>query len=147
KIKPRPGRALWVDGDAAFAVEFFHLSKTARHPVTIHVLADGVSRRLHYDRDMFVYEDPALAKRLPDDLGFAGFHVMVPHFRSLDRAVMETDWLAFLGASYFRSSGDLDQYGLSARGIAVNTGMDAPEPFPRFSAFWLQRPAPGSHSI
>src|SRR5699024_1440003 len=49
--------------------------------------------------------------------------------------------------SYFRSSGELGQYGISARGVAVNTGLDAPEPFPRFSAFWLQRSEPGRHSI
>lgn len=147
KIKPRAGQALWADSDSLFAVEFFHLSKTARIPVAINVVTDGVSRRLQYDRDMFSYGDPALARKLPDDLGFAGFRVMVPNFRSMDPDTTETDWLAFLGASYFRSSGALDQYGVSARGIAVNTGMDAPEPFPRFSAFWLQRPEPGSHSI
>src|SRR5699024_1552375 len=81
-----------------------------------------------------------LARKLPDNLGFAGFRVMSPHNAA-------ADWLAFLGASYFRSSGELGQYGISARGVAVNTGLDAPEPFPRFSAFWLQRPEPGSHSI
>jgi glucans biosynthesis protein len=43
-----------------------------------------------------------------------------------------------MGASYFRTSGPFNQYGLSARGIAIDTAMPRPEEFPRFSQFWLQ---------
>ena len=50
---------------------------------------------------------------------------------------MKPDWVSFLGASYFRTDGPQGQYGLSARGIAINTGMREPEEFPRFSAFWV----------
>ena len=50
----------------------------------------------------------------------------------------KTDWLAFLGAAYFRSSGQLDQYGLSTRGIAIDTGLPTPEEFPRFTGFWFE---------
>lgn len=147
KINPRADQALWVDSDSPFAVEFFHLSRTARVPVAINVVDDGSARRVQFDPDLFTYGDLELARKLPDDLGFAGFRVMVPGFRDMDPDTAETDWLAFLGASYFRSSGELGQYGISARGVAVNTGLDAPEPFPRFSAFWLERPEPGSHTI
>ncbi len=55
------------------------------------------------------------------------------------------DWLSFLGASYFRSSGELGEYGLSSRGVAINTGLPRPEEFPRFTHFWLEPAAdPGS---
>ncbi len=62
--------------------------------------------------------------------GFAGFRLMNEGGRG--------DWLAFLGASYFRTCGPLDQYGASARGLAINSGGPAPEEFPHFSAFWLE---------
>ena len=65
--------------------------------------------------------------------GFAGFRVMDP-------APAKTDWLAFQGASYFRTSGVQGQYGLSARGIAIDTAMPQPEEFPDFTAFYLERP-------
>ena len=39
------------------------------------------------------------------------------------------------------------QYGLSARGLAIDTGMPRPEEFPDFTAFWLERPAPGSETV
>src|SRR5437660_597677 len=48
------------------------------------------------------------------------------------------DWLAFLGASYFRARGDLNQYGASARGIAIDTASERPEEFPDFRAFWIE---------
>src|ERR1700749_2891318 len=61
--------------------------------------------------------------------GFAGFRLM-------SRGGV-SDWLAYLGASYFRASDPFDQYGGSARGLAINTGK--PEEFPRFTAFWLEQ--------
>ena len=58
------------------------------------------------------------------------------------------DWLAYQGAAYFRTSGALDQYGLSARGLAIDTAMPWPEEFPRFTQFWLeQTPADSSHIL
>ena len=53
----------------------------------------------------------------------------------------ESDWLAYLGASYFRASDPNDQYGASARGLAINTGH--PEDSPRFTAFWLEQNGSG----
>ena len=69
------------------------------------------------------------------DLGFSGFRVM-------DGQSKPTDWLAFQGASYFRSSGQDAQYGASARGIAINTAGATAEEFPRFSEFWLEHNGP-----
>jgi glucans biosynthesis protein len=73
-------------------------------------------------------------RSLKEDLGFAGFRV---HFH--------TDWqadvAAFLGASYFRAVGtDTRQYGLSARGLAIDTAIEHGEEFPIFTHFWLERP-------
>ena len=139
-IDTRKEAALWSNSDTPVRVEFFHLDQNAREPVDIHVVEDGRSRHIAYDADLFSYEDPELAERLPDDLGFAGF-------RLVDRSGDELEWLAFKGASYFRSPGGLNQYGLSARGISVDTGYGEQEAFPRFSAYWLIKPAPGDREI
>lgn len=48
------------------------------------------------------------------------------------------DWVAFLGASYFRTIGAQGQYGLSARGIALDTAVAGPEEFPMFREFYLE---------
>ncbi len=60
----------------------------------------------------------------------AGFRVMW--------ADGHADWLAFLGGSYFRAAGSHDQFGLSARGISINTGAPGPEEFPEFTDFWFE---------
>jgi len=139
-IHTRRDRALWRDSDLPFVVEFFHLDKNARQPVAIHVVDhDGAARPIDYDPDLFEYDDPELAERLPADLGFAGLRI---RDRTTDR-----ERLAFKGASYFRSSGALNQYGLSARGVAVDTGYGSDETFPRFSEYWLFKPRPGDDTI
>ena len=48
--------------------------------------------------------------------------------------------LVFLGASYFRALGKDQRYGLSARGLAIDTALASGEEFPRFIEFWIERP-------
>jgi glucans biosynthesis protein len=48
----------------------------------------------------------------------------------------------FLGASYFRATDRNSQFGISCRGLAIDTGLPRPEEFPVFSAFWIERPRP-----
>ncbi len=50
----------------------------------------------------------------------------------------------FLGASYFRALGKGLRYGLSARGLAIDTVGGSGEEFPRFSEFWIVRPTADS---
>ncbi len=96
--------------------------------------------RVIYSPGDFDYGKTGLEQTLPADLGFSGFRVM-------NGEGSETDWLAFQGASYFRSCGEEGQYGASARGIAVDTGLAVPEEFPRFTEFWLAEPAPQRPTI
>jgi glucans biosynthesis protein len=140
KIRTRPGHELWQGTKLPFAVEFFHLDDNTRLPVEINIVKHGRAHRLAYDPRTFIYPDSSLAGHLPHDLGYGGF-------RLHDQRSDGHEWLAFKGASYFRSPGTEDQYGLSARGIAVDTGMGGDESFPRFTRFWLYKPAPGDDAI
>ena len=140
QIRFLPEHALWADGSTAFPVQFFHLGKWFEEPVAIHALTDGTAREVIYRKDMFDFGSTGLDRLLPGDLGFAGFRLM----HGEDR---ERDWLVFLGASYFRSAGPLDQYGMSARGIAIDTALPTPEEFPRFTAFWLEQAPAGDGSM
>ena len=140
KIKFRPDRELFAAGPGPFPVRLFHVDKFNPLPVQINILAGGTARRVIYSPQDFEYGAPGLAEKLPKDLGFSGFRVM-------DGPQAITDWLAFQGASYFRSSGQENQYGGSARGIAVNTVASSKEEFPRFVEFWLAEPQAGRSSI
>jgi glucans biosynthesis protein len=48
-----------------------------------------------------------------------------------------------MGASYFRSVTTELGYGISARGVAVNTIGGEPEEFPDFTHFWIEPPKKG----
>ena len=122
-VKLTYGNAKALAGD----VRLFPTSKgTAPQAVKLHLVENGTaSRELIDTRGFFVGNSRADP---------AGFRVMTADQRS--------DWLAFLGASYFRTSGGRDQYGLSARGIAVDTAMPKPEEFPAFTEFWIENLGP-----
>jgi glucans biosynthesis protein len=136
KIRFRPGRALWSDRAGSFPISFFHLGRYFKEPVSIHVVEAGEAREIIYSPDFFDIPANHVAWTLPRGIGFAGFRVMNPDSRG--------DWLAFLGAAYFRSAGPLKQYGPSARGVAIDTGLSSPEEFPRFTSFWLEASAEAS---
>ena len=55
--------------------------------------------------------------------------------------------IVFLGASYFRAVGKDQVFGLSARGLAIDTALPSGEEFPYFKEFWLVSPAPGAKDM
>jgi periplasmic glucans biosynthesis protein len=128
RIRYRNEAALYPSGETA-PVELFHPGRFFMEPVAIYQVAGGEARQVYYRRSYFDMPNDSPAQKLPDSSGFAGFRVMRPDFKP--------DWISFLGASYFRADGPERQYGLSARGLAINTGLPEPEEFPRFTSFWL----------
>jgi glucans biosynthesis protein len=116
-------------------VALFHLNRYAAEPVRIFAVSGGMAREVLYSPTYFDYGGTGIDAKLPANAGFSGFRVM-------DGPKSATDWLAFQGASYFRSSGSENQYGASARGIAVNTALSTTEEFPRFSHFWIADSGP-----
>ncbi len=132
----RPEKGLWRNDESLFQVGFFHLGLFFQRPVRFYEVVDGKARPIKYDRDNFSYDGEQPLGDLPDDLGYAGFRV---RFHS----DFEADLAAFLGASYFRAVGEDLQYGLSARGLAINTGLNQEEEFPAFTTYWLEKPRPG----
>ena len=136
KIKFRTDHALFGDGPGRFPVEFFHLGLFFQKAVDVHVVEDGQARRIIYDQAYFDMPADSVARQLPQGAGFAGFRIQEARDGELDWR--KNDWVAFLGAAYFRAIGELRQYGLSARGVALNVAVDDhPEEFPDFTNFFI----------
>ena len=114
-------------------IRLFPLTATAPHPVRINLVADGRATPVPFAADLFE------AQAAHPALGLAGFRAITPGG--------ESDWIAFLGASYFRAAGSQDQYGLSARGIAIDTGISGQEEFPAFTDFWIERRGPQQYLV
>ena len=140
-IRFETAHSLWHGVGLPFEVEFFHRGFLYKERVAINEVADGQSTPVGYSADMFDFgPTPRPTGAGLATLGFAGFRVHAPFIRP-DYA---DEFCVFLGASYFRALAKGQVYGLSARGLAINTGDPGGEEFPAFREFWLERPQPGA---
>ena len=140
KIHFNTDYALFRNGPGQFPVTFFLLGKFSRTPVRMFVIEDaGVAREIIYNPAYFDMPPASPACDLPPGAGFAGFRFQ--ESRLGDQTKLDwrkNDWVAFQGASYFRAIGELYQYGISARGIAVNVAVPGvAEEFPAFTRFYF----------
>ena len=136
KIRFRTDAALFADGPGRFPYTFFHLGLFFQKAVDMHVVEGGASRRIVYDQSYFDMPEDSVARQLPRGAGFAGLRLQEARDGALDWR--RNDWVAFLGAAYFRAIGELRQYGLSARGVALDVAVaDRSEEFPDFTQFYL----------
>jgi len=144
-IRFDPERSVWKDQGGNYRLQAFHPGWLFKEPVELYEIVDGKAVPLHFTGADFNYGeplDPEAFKAL-DLPGIAGFRLHHP----LNTPDYFDELIVFLGASYFRSLGKGNVYGLSARGLAVDTAISGPEEFPRFSRFYLERPAPGASEM
>ncbi len=136
-IRFKPAAAYWRDAKLPFELMFFHQGWHFDQPVKVNEVFGRTVRPIRFDPSLFDYGankfDPSQLRRL----GFAGFRVHYP----INTPKYKDEVLVFLGASYFRAVGKGQLYGLSARGLAVDTAQASGEEFPRFVEFWVDRPA------
>lgn len=136
KIRFKMDHSLFADGPEKFPVSFFHLGLFFQKAVDVHLVEAGQSRKLIYDQSYFDMPADSIARQLPEGAGFAGIRIQEARDGALDWR--RNDWVAFLGAAYFRAIGELRQYGLSARGVALDVAVaDRPEEFPDFTNFYI----------
>ncbi|MBL6428891.1 MAG: glucan biosynthesis protein G [Maritimibacter sp.] len=145
RVRFRRDRTRWTETEnAPFHLNAFHLGWLFNEPVHLYEVTDGQAVPMRFTTADFDYSD--VKTEIPNNFemaGVAGFRLMTP----LNRADHYDELAAFLGASYFRALGRGNVYGLSARGLAVNTGMPDGEEFPRFTEFWLEKAAEGDASV
>ena len=141
-IRFRDDHARWADEQSPFQMSAFHMGWLFPEPVRIYEIVDGMSSEIHFSTDDFEYLNE-LAARVPEHAelpGVAGFRLNTP----LNRPDKFDELVAFVGASYFRALGRNSAYGLSARGLALNTATATGEEFPRFSSFYMERDPSGA---
>ncbi len=135
-IRYDPPGNLWRAEQLPYEVNFFHVGRRG-DAVRVHeVTASGVTP-IPYDPARFSFGANRLDPLGWGDLGYGG----VRAFSHLNSQAYQDELVVFSGASYFRALGAGQRYGLSARGLAVDTVGAAGEEFPRFTEFWLQKPA------
>jgi len=135
-IRFRPERALWRDRNLPFEVQFFHPGLYYDRIVALNEVDSTGTHPIPFTPGLFNYGKNDLASRVPQDLGFAGFRLHYP----IKAAAYKDEVIVFLGATYFRAIGKDQGFGLSARGLAIDTAEPSGEEFPWFKEFWLVRP-------
>ncbi len=128
----------WRRENVPFQLQFFHPGFVHQKSVKLFELNGRTATSINYAKSLFRYGGLKVGADLPENLGFAGFRVL----GRLDRPWDEL--ASFVGASYFRALCMNAVYGLSARGLAIDTAEPEGEEFPVFEEFWVERPAPGA---
>jgi glucans biosynthesis protein len=139
-IRFRPAESLWRRDRLPFELQFFHPGFNFDQTVQISTVRGKAAEPVPFSPSLFDYG----MNRVPSvrsTMGFAGLRILYPLNKPGDEVG------AFLGASYFRFLCQRTVYGLSARGLAINTGEPGGEEFPVFREFWVERPLPDSKTL
>lgn len=143
EIRFRPSEALWWNAESKFRVEFFHPGHLFENQITIYETTDTHVQPIPFIKDAFDYGrsgyNPGFFSS-PD--GYSGIRVKYP----VNSEEVYDELIVFQGASYFRALGAGHTYGLSLRGLTMNTLSDQ-EDFPRFTKIWLKKPESDSEQF
>ena len=143
-------RGIWFDTrhtlfrgtKGAVQVEFFPAGLYFSTKVALNAVEGGRARPILFEKRVFDTTDTF--PDLPEaETGFAGFRLL----GELVTPGLYQEYAVFQGASYFRAISRALGYGISARGLALNTAGDGPEEFPVFRDFWIEAAQPGAASV
>ncbi|MDK9694984.1 MAG: glucan biosynthesis protein [Siculibacillus sp.] len=133
---------IWRDEKRGYRLEPLPSGFVYRAPVELHLVEDGVALPIPFDRDRF---DWGANVAPPEDgvvLPFSGLKLRRP--RDPDRW---PEFAVFQGATYFKSIARDQVYGLTARGLAINTAEPDGEEFPYFSRFYIEKPEETAQTV
>lgn len=138
QLQFRSDRMRWRDAGTRFQLSFYHEGMHFNTPVKINEIDGQGVRPIVFNPDDFDYGSLNVDSSGLKGLGYAGFKVLYPVNSPNKR---DDEIASFLGASYFRNIGKGQVYGISARGLAVDTALASGEEFPYFREFWIARPS------
>lgn len=141
-IASAPGAAIWSDAGLGFTIEPLHRGFVFTDRVAIYVVEDGAIRPIPYARDRFDGGGFALPDPGQQDLGFSGLRIKT-RFGGPDLL----DFAIFQGVSFFRLIARGQGFGVNGRALMLRPADSRGEDFPRWRAFFIERPAQGSAEI
>ena len=142
QIEFKDNKSLLGGNGSQFRLELFHLGHLYKRPVVINTLRDGLPTPIPYQANQFSFGSVKFGRPLPVNLGFAGLKIRSP----LNNPKKFDEFISFVGSSYFRFLGRFQQYGMSARGLAVDGGTNQEE-FPFYREFWIETPKPDVNKL
>ena len=128
---------LWRGSRRKLEAHFLPVGWLFKNPVDIHVIDNGVVRQIAPGNALFQF-GPLVEQPKADTppIEFSGFRLNGP----INRSNVFDEIAVFQGASYFRAVSKGQVYGLSARGLAIDTAQPKGEEFPFFRSGPWARP-------
>lgn len=146
QIQYKRDRDVWSGTGSPFTLSFFHEGMHYGSAIQLNSIdSQGDVHSFAYNPDDFTYGDLNISDGVKnsDDLGIAGLRINY----AINDADRKDEVMVFLGASYFRAVGRGQVYGISGRGLAVDTGLPSGEEFPRFKEMWVVEPSQESQYL
>jgi periplasmic glucans biosynthesis protein len=138
-----PDAGIWRTDQLPFRLELLRAGNNQQSAaVTVSTVDEGMAHDLIATPAMFEMA-PTMPQLGKVSLPLSGFRLR----SQINSKKTWDEFLVFQGASYFRAVAQHLLYGLSARGLAINTAEPSGEEFPAFTHFWIERPAPHANSI
>jgi periplasmic glucans biosynthesis protein len=141
EIRFRREQAAWRGDKLDYELQMFPMGWLYDAPVELWLVDGGRGRQLRADGTLFTVGVAGAPQAAP--FGFSGFRVHGP----INRSDYLDEYVLFQGASYFRAVGRGQNYGMSARGLAINTARPGGEEIPMFRGFWIEKPKPGAAEL
>ena len=135
-IRFKVDQSIWRGEKLDFELQLFPMGWLYDAPVDIWIADQGEARRLKADGHLFTLGPLIAAPTDAAPYGFSGLRIHSP----INRADYRDEFVVFQGASYLRAVGRDENYGSSARGLALNTGKPTGEEFPFFAASGSRSP-------
>lgn len=141
RIRFRSEHSYWRKENLPFQLEFMHPGMHFIRPVQLYSWEQDQASPIRFSSQYFDYSEVKALNLEQDEarMGFTGFRILSKLGRTDANSSMN-ETLVFQGASYFRAVGQDQTYGLSARGLAVNTALEGKEEFPDYTQFWIEKP-------
>jgi periplasmic glucans biosynthesis protein len=139
-IRFNPDAGIWRAEQLPFRLELLRAGYNLQTPVTVSTVENGAAQDLVATPAMFQMEAALPAQLAKVSLPLSGFRLR----SRINSNKVWDEFLVFQGASYLRAVAKNLLYGLSARGLAIDTAEPSGEEFPVFTHFWIEQP--GAHA-
>ena len=141
-IRWKRDQRIWRDDHRGFVLEPLPAGSVYKLAVGLHLVEGGNALPIAFDRDLV---DWGPTVRPPEDgvvLPWSGVKL-----RRSGEGDRWPEFAVFQGASYFKGIARDLRYGLTARGLALDTASPDGEEFPTFTRFYVEKPDENAQSI
>ena len=138
-IALKPDARIWANEKLGFSIAPMQRGFQTTNPIEINLVVAGKAYKLVYSTEMFDFGKLTPSASI-GDIGFAGFHVLVPQGKSAEGKSGERELATFQGANFFRALAEGQVAGLMARALALKVADSNGEETPLFRTLWIEKP-------